>query len=570
MIDDRRRNASIAALLAIGISALLALLGASTASAGEWIEVSCVNPDQSTAPSEGWTSFQGGAGFGSNNGTGCAPGSPMYAILSTGAAVSVGSNETLQYSPPGGSTLVGGSVDVSFYADGGGYNASGTAVAYSPNYAYDGSDVFFQCASGLPPCSPSGYDFSGVLGIPSGRGGNVYLSAGCGGASGAACNTGGSEGAWSLVRVWWANLLLSNGASPSASGVGGTLLSPEAHGEQELTFTASDPEGPGVYAVSAEIDDKAVYSGTPDSNGGRCDAVGSSGGALMFDYSQPCRVSESVDLTINTAAVPDGQHTLKVIVEDAAGNASVVYDGTITTHNAAASSLSALPGPGTSSTGSVASSGTAAPNGSGASEHAQLRLGLAPRISRSFTDRAMRIAGRLLDSVGHPIGGAQLDVVQQAAESDAAQLLTHVRTAADGSFIANVPAGPSRTITVSYRAFSGDAAYAAQSSVKEAVGAGINLRVTPRHIGSNGTILLRGQVEGAVPREGVTVNLLVHYRGQWEPFRTPRTDASGRFEVAYQFQGARGRFPFRAEVPARQVGFAFASGLSKVVDVATH
>ena len=91
-----------------------------------------MNPSQSAAPSEGWTSFAGGGGYGSNNGTGCGPGSPMYAILSTDAAVGVGANETLQYTPPGGSTLIGGSVDVSIYADGGGYNASGTAVAYSP------------------------------------------------------------------------------------------------------------------------------------------------------------------------------------------------------------------------------------------------------------------------------------------------------------------------------------------------------------------------------------------------------------------------------------------------------
>jgi hypothetical protein len=568
-MTERRPRTALIAALALAVSILLALLGASSASAGEWIEVSCVNPDQSTAPSEGWTSFAGGAGFGSNNGTGCAPGSPMYAILSTGAAAGVGSNETLQYSPPSGSTLVGGSVDVSFYADGSGYNASGTAVAYSPNYAYDGSDVFFQCASGLPPCSSSGYDFSGVLGIPSGRGGSLYLSAGCGGASGAVCNAGGSEGAWSLVRVWWANLLLANSASPSASGVGGTLLNPDAHGLEELTFTASDPGGPGVYAVTAQIDGKSLYSGTPDTNGGRCVAVGSSAGALMFDHSQPCRANESVDLPINTASVADGQHTLKVIVEDAAGNTSVVYDGTITTHNATTSSLGALPGPGTTQAPGLTSGG-GAPNGTGASERTQLRLGLQPTISRNFAHRALRIAGRLLDSVGHPIAGANLDLAQQVVGAGATQPLVHARTAADGSFVAAMPAGPSRTITVSYRAFSGDASYAAQASVKESVGAGVQLTVAPRRTGASGTILLRGRVKGSVPRQGVIVDLLVHYRGEWEPFRTPRTDGSGRFEVAYQFQGALGRFPFRAEVPAHQAGFSFSRGMSEVVDVATN
>ncbi len=179
-------QASRVLLLALTLALVLAggWLAASSAYAGSWMEVSCVNPSQSAAPSEGWTSFAGGGGYGSNNSTGCGPGSPMFAILSTDAAVGVGSNETLQYTPPSGSTLIGGSVDVSMYADGGGYNASGTAVAYTPNYAYDGSDVFFQCASGLPPCANGSYDFAGVLGIPGGRGGNLYLSAGCGGAAG--------------------------------------------------------------------------------------------------------------------------------------------------------------------------------------------------------------------------------------------------------------------------------------------------------------------------------------------------------------------------------------------------
>ena len=308
-----------------------------------------MNPNQSAAPSEGWTSFvTGGPGYGSNNGTGCAPGSPMFAILSSAAAAGVGSGENLQYTPPAGSTLIGGSVDVSMYADGSGYNASGTAVAYSPDFAYDASDVFFQCASGLPPCSNGTNDFSGVLGLPADRGGSFYIGAGCGGAAGYACDEGGSEGAWSLVRVWWANFLLSNEATPSASGVGGTLLSPNVEGTAELTLDAADPGGPGVYLVTVEIDGKAVYSGTPNSDGGKCVPVGTSGGALMFDYNQPCPASESVDLPIDTTALANGQHTLKVVVQDAAGNSAVVFDGTISTKQPSENSLGAQPGPGTS------------------------------------------------------------------------------------------------------------------------------------------------------------------------------------------------------------------------------
>jgi len=75
-------------------------------------------------------------------------------------------------------------------------------------------------------------------------------------------------------------------------------------------------------------------------------------------------------------------------------------------------------------------------------------------------------------------------------------------------------------------------------------------------------------VQGPIPAHGVIVDLLVHYLGQWQPFRTPRTDSAGRFAVNYRFQGGVGRFPFRAQVPAGQAGFPFAQGLSRPIVVA--
>ncbi len=547
-------------------------MAASSAYAGSWMEVSCVNPSQSAAPSQGWTSFAGGGGYGSNNSTSCGPGSPMFAILSTDAAVGVGANETLQYAPPAGSTLIGGSVDVSFFADGYGYGASGTAVAYSPEYAYNGSNVFYQCASGLPPCANGTYDFSGVLGLPSGRGGDLYLSAGCGGQpeAGRVCNSGGSEGAWSLVRLWWANLLLANEATPSASGVGGTLLSPNVAGTAELTLNAADPGGPGVYLVIVQIDGKTVYSGTPNSNGGKCAAVGATGGALMFDYSQPCPASESVDLPVNTTSLPNGQHTLKVSVQDAAGNSAVVYDGSISTKQPSNNSLGALPGPGTAAGSSPASTPVAVANGSTASHTARLSLGVKRRITRPYAHRALRATGRLLDGQGHPIVGATLDVLQQVSGSPSLAVIGHAKTRANGTFAAAVPGGPNRTVEIAYRAFSTDASYAATAKIAEAVKAGVKLSVSPHRTGSEGTITLSGQVLGPVPAEGVAVELLVHYRGRWEPFRVPQTDSRGRFEVVYQFQGGVGHFPFRASVLGGQTGFPFAHGESRAVDVTTN
>ena len=140
-------------------------MAASSAYAGSWMEVSCVNPSQSAAPSEGWTSFAGGGGYGSNNGTSCGPGGPMFAILSTDAAVGVGCERDPAIHAArriDADRRLGGRELVSPTASA--MDASGTAVAYSPEYAYNGSNVFFQCASGLPPCANGTNDFAGVLG----------------------------------------------------------------------------------------------------------------------------------------------------------------------------------------------------------------------------------------------------------------------------------------------------------------------------------------------------------------------------------------------------------------------
>ncbi len=550
----RRR---LGASLGLALATCAVLLGSPVAHAGEWVQVSCINPNGTAAGSQGWVAMIAGAGYGSNTDTNCGPGAPAVALLSADVAVPVGSAETLDYIPPPGSTLVGGSVDVALLADGRGYGASGTAVAYSPEYAYNGSNVFFQCASGLTPCAPGSYDFAGVLELPQGRGGELYLSAGCGGQSdaGRLCNEGGSEGAWSMVRLYWAQLALSNSSTPAGTGFGGTLLAANSRGISDLIFTASDPEGPGVYGVAVQVDGATLYDGTPDENGGACAPAGTSGASLMFDATQPCKRTETLDLPIDTTVLPDGTHTLKVTVTDAAKNSSVVYDGRISTQNAEPST--AAP--------NVVSLGT--PNGRGASEHAQIVLHGPARVARRYGERALTLHGVLTDAQGAAIAGATLEVLGGAAAGGQQTLLSHATTGADGTFAANVPPGPSRRILIAYRAFTAAPGYSAQTALTETVIGKVTLRVTPQRTRPGGTIILSGRVAGPLPRRGVVVELLVHYRGAWEPFRDPRTSASGRFSVRYHFEGAVGRFPFRAEVLGEQSGFPYATGLSRVVDV---
>ncbi|MGH2916043.1 MAG: hypothetical protein ACRDMX_13745 [Solirubrobacteraceae bacterium] len=317
------------------IAVLLAL--AAGARAGSWVQVSCVNPDGSAAPAEGWIGSASQETNGDSNSISCGPGLPLTAELSSMAPDTVNAYELLAYTPPTGSTLDGGTIDVALGADGSGPGASAVAAVYEPRFVYDG-DVFFQCANGQPnPCgggSSTPDDFSGQLTVPADRGGNFYIAASCGGqpGNGDECNTtAAGKNDWSIAQLYWARFLLSTQASPTGSGFSGSALTPATPGTSHLVFTGTDPGGPGVYRVTASIDGTAVWSATPNTNNGWCVPAGTdSSGALMFDHQQPCPATESVDVPISTAGISPGSHELAVSVTDAAGDTSTVLDQTIT------------------------------------------------------------------------------------------------------------------------------------------------------------------------------------------------------------------------------------------------
>ncbi len=324
------------ATLTLGLGAL----ATPVARAGEWIQVSCTNPDGSPAPSEGWTTTASANVTPlSYATTACAPDSPMQAFLSDSAVAPPNASENLEYGPPSGSTLVGGTVTVTLSADG--YSEYGNAVSALEEPGDDASagDGFFSCihgtgcgsASGLVTGSP---DWAGTVTLPSDRQGDLYVSAICTALANANCSSGENENAYAYAKVSAADLLLSSDTTPAATGFSGSALQGRVHGTGQLVFSASDPAGPGVYSVTVTLDGRVVSSGTPNTNGGACVAVGSgTGGAPMFDHQQPCPPTVAVDDSVPTAGLPDGPHRLTVTVADAARNASTVLDQMITTSN---------------------------------------------------------------------------------------------------------------------------------------------------------------------------------------------------------------------------------------------
>ncbi|MGP8240353.1 MAG: hypothetical protein ACLQQB_01100 [Solirubrobacteraceae bacterium] len=559
-------------LLAAGVAGI----PASDAYAGTWAVESCSLPGGKPAPIEGWQSEadNGGPYTGANN---SCPTGGLEAIDSAQWEQVRSTGAIWTYTAPAGSTIAGGNLVVSLTAP------QGVAYVATPKNIY-GGNVLVNCQFNLA-CGPSnalgGWIENESVPITHTGGTQMWAVAECVGSQpGANCaQNDGSDGVNALIRISQADIEINDGSTPQGTGFSGTLLGAPATGTADLNFTASEgAPGPGIYTVTVSVDGHALSTTTPNTNGGKCASVGhDASGVPEYTAQEPCPLSEQVNIPINTTGLTDGHHELTVSITDAAGVTATVYDGTITTQNepVLVSSLGALPGPGTGTggnggVGASSTSGTGAPNGTTASESAQLRLGVGRRISRSFAHRAFHLTGRLLDGQGHPIGSATLDVLQQIAGATTLEIIGHAKTGTNGDFKVGVPAGPSRLIEVAYRAFSTDTTYAAQAKIEESVSAGVQINITPRHTNATGTILLTGEVDGPVPAQGVIVDLLVHYRGRWEPFRTPRTDAAGLFDVAYQFQGALGRFPFRAEVPASQADFSFTRGFSEVLDVAAN
>jgi hypothetical protein len=263
-----------------------------------------------------------------------------------------------------------------------------------------------------------------------------------------------------------------------------------------------------------------------------------------------------------TAGAPDAGLTLRVSVSAANDDGATLASSATTSLIEGEDSTSAQAG-----VGATLSAG--APNGTGASELARVKLDVNGSLSRSFARRAFTLSGQVSTRDGHPIVAANLDVLQQVVGGARAQVIARVRSSAEGAFAVRIPAGPSRTIKVGYRAFSGDASYSAEASLSESVAASVSLSIDRLRKPGPVTIVLHGNVQGPIPRGGAKVELLVHYRGQWVPFRTPFTDARGRYRAVYQFGGSIGSFPFRAIVPRGQAGLPFSEGKSRTLAFVT-
>jgi hypothetical protein len=484
----------------------------------------------------------------------------MLAFLSAQSPAITGVAEVLQYTPPAGSTLVGGKALVGLSADGYGYRAVATAAMFTPAYQYDATNVFLQCVAVLAACQNGLANYYGVVDLPPDRGGNLYLHAGCQGqVAGTYCSQGANRGAWSIAGVGWANLSLSTSAAPTASGFAGTLLDPAAHGTAGLSFTAADG-GPGVYKVTVAIDGTSVYDATPNTNAGKCVPVATdtATGALMWAWQQPCPQSQGVDVQVRTTPLSDGPHELTVTVVNPALDASTVLRRTITTNNRTTVS-------------STLTSDKPAPAAAGSPPAPALTYAvvldpptqaIVGGVKAGWSRSALTLSGTLQHSAGVPAQGVLMTLFARHAGQDAPQPVARATTDAAGHWVLAAPRGPSRVLAI----VSGeqpDPASAQAIKIRQTVKPNITLRVQPL---GGGRLRFSGRLKIAPlgsPRPLVVIQTRNHAK-RWQAVGTDlRVSASGAYSIIYDGGSnvVGGSYSFRTVAHATSM---FATGVSRI------
>jgi hypothetical protein len=303
--------------------------------------------------------------------------------------------------------------------------------------------------------------------------------------------------------------------------------------------------GGGLYRVVVTADGAdAAAAALPDA-AGRCVNVDPTD-VHAFKWPQPCPLSVRATVSVDTGTVPEGSHLIGVYLEDAAGNRTP---------------LSAPVQRVVIRRGEV--------NGANGGDGAVITRTGRYRITTSFAKRRPLLRGTLTRG-GAPVADAALDVLAQTSVNGATQRkIAETRTDAQGHYRLRAPGGPSRTLRVAYKAYTGDGGYAAQTSVLQRVRARVTLTARTRHVALRGTARFSGAVRGGyVPRRGKLIELQAFDAGRWRTFETVRTNRKGRFSARYSFKHITAPRSYRFRARSRyEPGYPFLLGISSSVRV---
>jgi hypothetical protein len=180
--------------------------------------------------------------------------------------------------------------------------------------------------------------------------------------------------------------------------------------------------------------------------------------------------------------------------------------------------------------------------------------GIADALTVRFGGAAL-LSGRLTRADGAGIGGRQVRVVSRPSKGAMTPVSVETVTTADqGGFQLQLPAGPSRRITLT---FAGDGALepARRPGLELRVRSGISLRAVPPSLRTGEVVRLSGKVRGKgapIPRRGklVAVQYFEQATRRWRPVLVTRSDYHGRYRARYRFRYVTGRATIRLRAMA--------------------
>jgi hypothetical protein len=367
------------------------------------------------------------------------------------------------------------------------------------------------------------------------------------------------------LHLYTAQFDVRDGSSPTGGLLGSAVDAQAWSGVMRFGLNAADVGG-GVFRAVVEVDGADALSVPLGGSSATCRDIGPSPDVNEFAAAQPCPLRiDNGSLDIDTAKLPQGQHTVRVFLEDAAGNRTLIF-GPVARSIASSGAI----GPGSD----PALRGAA--NGDGASDQAALsahwgRRGQRTRLVSRF-GRTHVVRGRLRARDGAPIANAAIDVVSRTTANNATELVKRggPRTRSDGSWYLVLPRRvSSRDLSFRYRSHLNDTVPTATATVRLRVRAGLRLSIHPRVARRGDVIRFDGRLLGGpLPRGGKQVVLMAHASGgAWVRFNVVRSGRRGRFRATYRFQQPGvARYRFRA-LSLAEAAYPYPAGGSNVVVV---
>jgi hypothetical protein len=326
----------------------LCALGVSVARAGTYEVAVCHDPETGwTAPTDGISFPHNGSYVNYGVYNGCGNSGYIYATLDGDAPHGPGDLAGWEFQAPIDTTIASAELWRAVSAGQGVANAWPT-VEYETIASTGAVNIPSACSTDLG-CSSLGtgastefasaniWELGGLTDVTTIEG-SAICSGGqdCAAGGGAVCPELGGNSCIASNHLYAMVVTLSDDSAPTPGEVSGTLVAPGVlSGDAGVSFDATDT-GSGLYSAALTVDGAPVATGQIAANGGHCVALDDpgDGAPLRFGWTVPCVLAGSGSLSLNTATLHDGSHSVTVTVTDAAGNTATVWSGTIETDNA--------------------------------------------------------------------------------------------------------------------------------------------------------------------------------------------------------------------------------------------